>query len=157
MLIQTLFTILIVLQFLVMALHDIIEIPGLTHRKQMLAALGPTKVIIGTVINSLLPGVAAAFAIIYWNRPAPPIAVDYWVIYCGITLFGAITAWWIPYFRGTDPKTQELYNTMYANTLQILPPRGDNPRPNVLHLCFHVLFLCSFVVGAILYLRPFFH
>jgi hypothetical protein len=152
--IQIVFNYLIVLQFVVVALHDWIEIPGWTHGRQMMAVLGPTKMAIGTVINCLFPGLAAAFAIYFWNSPKPNYALDYWVIYCAVTVLGAITAWWIPYFRGTDEKTTQMYLKMYAGTKQILPPRGDNPRANLLHLYFHVLFLGNLVLSAILWCEP---
>jgi hypothetical protein len=149
--IQTVFTVLLVLQFFVVALHDLVDIPGWTHGRQVRAAIGPFKTVVGTVINSLLPGLAAAFGLYYWNRPKPAFVLNYWIIYCGITGLGAITSWWIPYFRGTDEKTKELYSKMYAGTRQVLPPRGDNPRPNLLHLYFHALFLINVVLAITLW------
>jgi hypothetical protein len=43
-----------------------------------------------------------------------------------------------------------MYQTMYAGTRQVLPERGDNPRPNLLHLCFHALFLLTFVFAIVI-------
>jgi len=43
-----------------------------------------------------------------------------------------------------------MYAEMYEGTRQILPPRGDNPRPNLLHICFHVLFATTLVLSLIL-------
>jgi hypothetical protein len=107
--IQTLFTILISLQFLVVALHDWVNIPGWSHGRQVQLALGRNKMLIGTLINCVFPGLAVAFAFYYWHRPKPGFVLDYWVIYCAVTVISAITAWWIPYFRGTDEKTKKLY------------------------------------------------
>jgi hypothetical protein len=42
---------------------------------------------------------------------------------------------------------------MYAGTRQVLPPRGDNPRPNLLHLCFHALFVVTFLLALVLRFR----
>jgi hypothetical protein len=106
--------------------------------------------LIGTLINCVFPGLAVAFAFYYWHRPKPGFVLDYWVIYCAVTVISAITAWWIPYFRGTDEKTKKLYAEMYAGTRNILPPRSDNPRPNVLHLYFHALFLITLVLATAL-------
>ncbi len=72
------------------------------------------------------------------------------MIYCAVTVISAIAAWWIPYFRGADEKTKKLYADMYAGTRNILPPRGDNPRPNLLHLYFHALFLITLVLATAL-------
>jgi hypothetical protein len=149
--IQTIFTVLITLQFLFMVSHDLLDIPGWTHGRQVRAALGPFKTVVGTAINCLFPGLAVAFAFCYWHRPKPGFVLDYWIIYCGITVMSAITAWWIPYFRGTDEKTTQLYLKLYAGTRQVLPARGDNPRPNVLHLYAHALFLTNLMLATILW------
>ena len=71
----------------------------------------------------------------------------YWIVYCAITLGSAILMWWIPYFMGAPEKTRQEYLKMYAGTRQILRPRSDNPRPNVLHICFHVLFAVTFCLA----------
>lgn len=52
----------------------------------------------------------------------------------------AIAMWYIPYFFGAKQAQQEEYLAFYAGTHQLLPARGDNPRPNLLHLLFHVFF-----------------
>ncbi|MGB6432156.1 MAG: hypothetical protein WBF06_16380 [Candidatus Acidiferrales bacterium] len=57
------FTALISLQFLVVALHDWVNIPGWSHGRQVQAALGRNKMLIGTVINCLFPGLAVGFAL----------------------------------------------------------------------------------------------
>ena len=150
---QALFTVLITLQFLVVALHDWLDIPGWTHGRQMAAALGAARMWIGTLINCLFPGLAAFYAIYYWHRLKPGFVLNYWVLYCAVTVIWAIAAWWIPYFRGTDEKTKELYAKMYAGTRQVLRARGDNPRPNLLHLYFHALFLSTLVLSAVLRFR----
>jgi len=131
---QTVFTVLIVVQFLVVALPDLVDIPGWTYGRQVQSALGRNRVLIGTLTNSLFAGLAAAFALCDWGRPTPAFVLNYWIVYCALTLTGAITAWWIPYFRGTNERTKQLYSKMYAGTHHVLPPRGDNPRPNLLHL-----------------------
>ena len=76
---------------------------------------------------------------------------SYWWIYCGITVLSAVVMWWVPYFFGTKEETKREYATMYAGTIQVLPARGDNPRPNLLHLFFHALFLLN--LGLALWLK----
>lgn len=151
--IETLFAVLITLQFLLIVSHDWLNIPGWTHGRQVYAVLGPVKMWIGTAINAVFPGLAAFFAFYYWHRPKTPFVLNYWAIYCAITVLGAIQAWWWPYFRGTDEKTKERYAKMFAGTRQVLPARGDNPRPNLLHLCFHGLFLATLALSVMLQLR----
>jgi hypothetical protein len=150
---QTLFTILITVQFLVVVLHDLVHIPGWSHTRQVRAALGPYKLWIGTAINAIFPGLAAGLAIVYWQRPQPDSVVDYWLIYCAVTLASAVAMSYVPYFFGASEKTKRLYHDMYEGTRQVLPPRGDNPRPNLLHLFFHALFLVNFGLVIALWLR----
>jgi len=147
---QLLFTCLITLQFLVVVLHDWVDVAGWTHGRQVQAAIGQRKLGIATVINAIFPGLAVAFAFWYWNAPKPKGVVNYWVIYCAITLLSAMTMWYIPYFFGADEHKKRDYQQMYAGTRHILPPRGDNPRPNLLHICFHVLFIINFVLALTL-------
>ncbi len=75
--IQTIFTILTALQFVFMLLHDLVDIPGWTHGRQVRAALGPTKVVIGTLINAIFPvGLATYYGIQYWAPAAPNVCVE---------------------------------------------------------------------------------
>jgi hypothetical protein len=150
---QTLFTVLITVQFLVVLLHDWLHIPGWTHGRQVYAELGKANMWMGTALNALFPGLAAGFALCYWQRPKPSFVLTYWLVYCAVTVVGAIQAWWLPYWRGTDEKTKAMYSNMYVGTIQVLPARGNNPRPNLLHLYFHVLFLATLVLSAILRFR----
>jgi hypothetical protein len=150
---QALFTCLITLQFLVIVLHDIVHIPGWTHGKQVKQAIGPYKFWIATAINAIFPGLAVGLALVYWQQPKPNSVVDYWVIYCAITLLSAIAMWYVPYFFGASDKTKRLYEEMYAGTRHVLPPRGDHPRPNLLHLWFHLLFLVNLCLSVTIWLH----
>jgi hypothetical protein len=145
---QGIFTVLLVLGFLMNGFHDLIDIPGWTHGSQVRAAVGRTKMIIGAAGNSIVPGVAAALAIYYWRTPAPGGVRDFWLIYCAVGVAGAIAMWWIPYFRGADQKTKDLYAKMCVGTIQVLPPRGDNPRPNLFHVVLHTVGATSLIVAT---------
>ena len=143
----TVFAILISLQFALVAFHDLVDIPGWAHGRQVRAVIGRRKFWIGTLINAVFPGVAFFYALRFWDAPVPAHVVSYWGIYCGITLLSAIAMWWLPYFFGAKEETKRMYATMYAGTKQVLPARGDNPRPNLLHLFFHALFLLTFALA----------
>jgi hypothetical protein len=148
--IQSLFTCLITLQFLVVAAHDLVDIPGWTHGSQVRALVGRRKLWLATLVNSIFPGAAAAFALYYWNGPKPGFVTGYWVIYCAVTVASAIAMWYVPYFFGATDEQKRDYAKMYAGTRQVLPARGDNPRPNLLHLCFHALFVITLVLALAL-------
>ena len=148
--IQTVFTGLITLQFLVVVLHDLVDIPGWTHGNQVRSVVGRRKLWLATLINAVFPGLAVGFAIYFWNRSQPGFVVNYWMMYCAITLASAIAMWYVPYFRGATQERKLEYSRMYAGTRQVLPPRGDNPCPNLLHVCFHALFAVNFILVLIL-------
>jgi hypothetical protein len=150
---QTLFTCLITLQFVVVAAHDLVDIPGWAHGRQVQSIVGRRKLWLATLINATFPGLAVAFAIYFWNRRKPGFVTDYWIIYCAVTLISAIAMWYVPYFLGANEKTKRDYSVMYAGTRQVLPARGDNPRPNLLHICFHALFVVNFFLVVALRFR----
>jgi hypothetical protein len=147
---RILFTCLITLQFAVIVSHDWVDVPGWTYGSQVQAVMGRGKLRLATLVNAIFPALAVAFALYFWNRPEPKLAADYSVVYCGVTVALAIAMWYIPYFRGAAENTKRDYAIMYAGTRQVLPPRGDNPRPNLLHLSLHVLFAINFLLSLAL-------
>ena len=140
---KVVFAVFIAVQFLTLVLHDLVDIPGWTDGSQVQAVIGRKKALWATAINSVFPGVALALAIYALFGPVPRFARQYWVIYCVVTVISAIAMWYVPYLLGTSESTKREYESMYAGTRQVLPARGDNPRPNLLHLCFHVLYVVN--------------
>lgn len=145
---NTLFACLIVVQFLLIVTHDWIDVPGWVTGSQVQAVIGRRRLLIASLINALFPGAAVALAIVYWRTAAPSLAQDYWVLYCAVTVLSAVMMWYVPYVRGTDSRTKDEYARMYAGTRHVLPPHGDNPRPNLLHICFHVLFVVNLALAV---------
>jgi hypothetical protein len=148
--IEALFTCLIVLQFAVIVAHDLVDIPGWVHGSQVQAMMGKRKVWLATLANAALPGTAAAFAVWFWAHPKPAFVTNYWVIYCLIAMLSAVGMWYVPYFLGGPEKQKKEYLAMYAGTHQLLPARGDHPRPNTFHIGIHALFLATFSLALIL-------
>jgi hypothetical protein len=151
--IQLIFNCLIALQFIVIVTHDLVDIPGWTHGRQVAAVVGRRKLWLVTCINALFPLTAVVLAISFWTRSKPALVLDYWVLYCGVTVLSAITMWYVPYFWGMPAEKRDEYDRMYAGTRQVLPARGDNPRPNLLHVCFHVLFAMTLALSVVLWWR----
>lgn len=137
---EMLFTWLIVVQFLVVALHDLVDVPGWTYGSQVKAAMGGRKVWLATLVNAVFPGIAVGFAIYWFGRPKPAMATNYWVIYCAVTVLSAVGMWYVPYLFGGSEAQRREYAQMYEGTKQVLPARGDNPRPN---LRMFVFMCCS--------------
>jgi hypothetical protein len=141
--VQSVFSVLIVLQFLAVTLHDWLDIPGWTHGSRIRAVFGTRRFALATLVNAIFPGIAVAFIFLYRSETKPSFVTSYWVIHRAVTVVSAIMMWWVPYFFGADEKTRRQHQSMYEGTVHVLPPRGDNPRPNLLHLCFHALFLAT--------------
>jgi hypothetical protein len=144
------FACLITLQFVLVTFHDLVDIPGWSHGSQVQAMVGRRKLWLITLVNGLFPGLAAGWAIYFWHRPYPVFVSDYWLIYCAVTVASAVGMWYLPYVLGTTEERKREYSRMYAGTRQVLPARGDNPRPNLLHICFHVLFVVTLVLATVL-------
>lgn len=147
---DALFAWLIILQFIVVVSHDWLEIPGWTHGSQVQAAIGRTKLLWASAINAIFPGLAVAFTLWFWGKPHPRYVATYWVIYCALTVASAVGMWYVPYLFGADEKKKLEYLQMYAGTRHIFPARGDNPRPNLLHVLFHILFVVNFVLALMI-------
>jgi len=150
---EALFTILIVLQFLIVAVHDWIDIPGWVNGTQVQGAVGRRKLALATVINLLFPGFAVACAIRFYHVPKPGYVLNYWLVYTAITMAAAFLMWWIPYLFGSSPQRLEEYARMYKGTRHVLPVREGDPGPNLLHIAFHVLFMSTLVLAVMLRLN----
>jgi hypothetical protein len=147
---QTLLSILLIVQFLIVVSHDWLDIPGWVNGSRVQAIVGRRKLLAASIINAVFPGVAVAFAIVFWSRRPAWYAPTYWVVYCAITVISAIAMWYVPYWFGACEPTCREYTLMYANTRQILPPRGDNPRPNLFHILLHILFATTLALAVLL-------
>jgi hypothetical protein len=144
------FTCLIVVQFFIILGHDLIDIPGLLLGSKVQARIGKRRVWLASLVNSIFPGVAAGFAILFWHRLQPAYVLNYWVIYCSIAVLSAIGMWYIPYLRGASEAQKQDYLLMYEGTRHVLPKRGDNPRPNLFHMGIHVLFVLTLCMALVL-------
>jgi hypothetical protein len=145
-----LFSVLIVMQFLIVILHDLIDIPGWVTGTQVRAVVGRTKFYVATAINAVFPAIAAYFALWFWSRPKPAYVYKYWAIYCTVTVVSAILMWYVPYLFGATGDTKQQYAQMYPGTIHVLPPRGDNPRPNLFHILLHLLFAATLMLSVAL-------
>ena len=96
------FGLLVVLQFVLICVHDLVDVPGWTHGKQVQEVIGRRKLWLVTAINAIFPGIAAAMAVAYWGQRAPRLVSGYWFLYFAITVGSAIAMWYIPYFFGAS-------------------------------------------------------
>ena len=142
-----LFTCLIIGQFVAVAGHDWIDMPPLVRGRLVQTVIGRRKLALATFLNSLFPGYAAWLALRFFHAPKPGYVHHYWLIYTTITVISAFFMWWAPYLFGASAEHRELYGKLYAGTRFVLPERRGDRGPNLLHLCFHVLFLTTFILA----------
>ena len=150
---ETPFASLITLQFLIIAVHDWIDIPGWIHGSNAQKVIGRTKLAWATIVNVVFPGVAVILAFRYYRIPKPVYVPNYWVIYTALTVASAIFMWWVPYFFGSSSQRLSTYNQMYEGTLHVLPVRKGDPGPNLIHIIFHLLFLSTLSLALALRCR----
>ena len=66
------------LQFAVIALHDLVDIPGWVSGSQVRAVVGEKKFVVGTISTLIFPALAAGFVVYFWSRPKPGFVYTYW-------------------------------------------------------------------------------
>ena len=79
-----------------------------------------------------------------------------WLAYVAAAILGIVAImglllWWLPYLAdvtvpwATVPGTTwaELHARTYAETVIVVPPIGDRPRPNLEHMILHALLLVT--------------
>ena len=66
-------------------------------------------------------------------------------IYAGLYIVAfavlAWLSWYRPYLRGSTPAREASAAHEYGRTVQVLPPRANRIRPNLMHVILHLLSL----------------
>ena len=68
------FAVTLIVQLLIIAFHDLVDIRDWVRGSQVQAAIGRRKALWATAINSLFPGLAAALAVAALFVPVPHFA-----------------------------------------------------------------------------------
>jgi hypothetical protein len=68
------------------------------------------------------------------------------------TLCGEFLRWWKGYLFGASEKWRSIYSTIHKETITFLPPRKDNPVPNLEHCILHAITIITFTATLIFYL-----
>ncbi len=93
--------------------------------------------------NTLPVALVLATFIAYFNQPFPLWATAYDLFYVVVFLVLVWLAWYGPYFFGTKSEREVEAMREYGKTVQCLPKRGNNVRPNLAHEILHILFILS--------------
>lgn len=147
---EYLFIVLLTLQCLILLIHDWINIFPINDVRGMNEVIPrPTKIMV-MVGNVLPPVLVLVMESRLFGRHKPLGVGLYFAIYFGITLAMMYLSWYHPYFFGATAEEKERYRKAYGRTLQILPRRGDNPRPNTIHLFLHTIFIVNAVLSLLI-------
>jgi hypothetical protein len=101
-----------------------------------------------STLAGLLPGLLTIWALARGSLWGTVLGAGWTVVW----LLLQLRQWWLPYVLGPTPLHHDFrwyWEGGYARTLQLLPPRGSRPVPDVEHL---VLQLCS-LAAALLTVR----
>ena len=139
----TLFAILITLQAALIVFHDLVDLPGWHRGRQVRAAAGSKRFWIATLLNAVFPSLAVFYALRFWLGAVLGYSTGYWATSRATAVCFAIAMWWLPEFFGAGEETKRPHAARYARARQVLPARGDNPRPNPLHPGLHALFMLN--------------
>jgi hypothetical protein len=132
-------------QLVILLFHDWIPLGSLNDVRAVRQANPGARVLVGTLISSLPPGVAFALSVTHLGRAYPHwLVLTLWCIY-GFLFVGELEAWWVPYFFGSSIKRVERYRAMFGSTKAFLPPR-NGIIPNTLHCCLHIATLATLIV-----------
>lgn len=130
-------------------LHDWVPLGPLNDISGIRAEKTIRELILITVLNGLSFSVVLAIALVFYGKPYPLWARLWLVIHLFCIIYGAASAWWIPYFFGTTPEMVQSYATMFGNTHAFLPVRNGIV-PNTIHTVFHFTLLSTWVLSLYL-------
>jgi len=130
-------------------LHDWVPLGPLNDIQGVRSVMTARELIITTVVNVLSFATVLAIALVFLGKPYPLWARLWLVIHLFFILYGAASAWWIPYFFGTTPEMAASYAAMFGNTHAFLPVRNGIV-PNTLHTVFHLTLLTTWLLSLYL-------
>jgi hypothetical protein len=129
-----------------LALHDWIPLGRLNDVRAVRQENPVGKLLIGTVITTLLFVPPLIVGLRHVHGPWPGWVWTWLRVGYGLLFVGEIQAWWWPYFMGTSEKTVKRYRVMFGKTHAFLPTR-NGIRINTLHFVLHVLTLTTVLVS----------
>lgn len=147
--VETIFLVLSLIQFLILLVQDTVNLFPLNdikHLQESMSLRDRTLMFIGNTVFFLI---CLVLQIVYFGQPKPVWVGGYAVLLYGLNLYLMYQQWYKYYFFGAAAEVNAKYALEYGRTLHILPARGSNPRPNLLHLVLHVLFVCNTILAII--------
>jgi len=134
---------------LFIAVHDWAPLGALNNLAAIRATDTLPRRILVTFLSALPFAIGFAATAEYAATTFPMWLGDLlWISYT-VGLYGMVRAWYLPYLLVADPARAARYRVRFANTHAFLPTR-NGIRPDTLHVCFHAVFLATFILLCIL-------
>jgi hypothetical protein len=125
-----------ILILLFMMLHDWIPLGPFNDLAGIRSQNTVPELLLTTAINTGSVLVVLTLTLWFIGKRYPVWARIWLVAHLGGILWGAVTAWWIPYFFGADKDLIDRYQVMFGNTHSFLPEMNGIV-PNTIHVLFH--------------------
>ena len=144
---EKLFLGLLGLILLFMLFHDWIPLGSLNDLDAVHAYYTTGELVGVTLFNVISVLVVLLIASYFAGRRYPLWAKGWLIIHLCIILYGALRAWWIPYFFGADPETVEINQFMFGSVHSFLP-KLNGITISTLHLFFHLALLITIALSV---------
>jgi len=135
---------------LFLLLHDWVNIYPLNDLETFNEHCSLRNKILMTVVNTPFFIVYTFILLYYWSTPFSFYAKAYLIVCNALFSMGIIFSWWLPYLFGFPiAQVKDLHKT-HGTTHTFLPPIGNNPIPNTLHVIFHTIFVVNIIATSML-------
>ncbi|MGA8940999.1 MAG: hypothetical protein WB439_17680 [Acidobacteriaceae bacterium] len=136
----------VLLQLLVLALHDTIPLGRLNNLQNFRAAVPLRRRVIGSSVNTAV-GLWAVW--LCWHGAMAGGRGDLigLIVLQGLLFLGEIRSWWWGYFFGASPETVGHLRPNWEGTIAFLPER-NGINLNVVHCVMHALTLAGLVLAV---------
>ena len=132
------------IQVVFLLLHDWVPLGRLSNLAAVRGIDSTSKLFWTTVLSALPFALGLGFSIAKF--PQWPMWVRIYLEWLyGISLFGILNAWWIPYLSPSDSARAERYRTRFAGTITFLPKRHGFA-PDALHTMYHGVVVTTFAL-----------
>ena len=129
-------TVVLLVLLIAVALHDWVTVPGFIEPRRSAALI--TQRVVGSVSRTVALAVLLLLVILNDRMPGALSWMIYGVLYFALTVTLVWIAWYLPYLRRPS-SVRDDHRPEADPTVQVLPVRGDNPRPNLAHVLLHAL------------------
>lgn len=136
----------LVLMLLFVLTHDWVPLGNLNDLDGIRSEKTWDGLLLATVLNGLSFLIVLIITLTFLGKTCPVWARLWLVIHLFCILYGALSAWWIPYFFGTTQELVQAYATMFGNTHAFLPVRNGIV-PNTIHTMFHLTLLLTWLLS----------